>query len=134
MLFAFLLNPAMYSDPSMNSTDRRDAARHLKQYTTTFFSEQEDTNKCVREYASYNSAFSTMGLDEKSEYQGMRPCEYWSQFGHLDYPLLSQIALRIYEIPTSSAASERVWKVFSFIHSSRGSLAEPCEGQSRFET
>ena len=94
--------------------------------TKCFFGNQWKFNFCVFlekngpcHLADFNTCFSTMGLDEKSEYQGMKPSDYWSQFGLLDYPRLSQIALRIYQIPTSSAASERVWKVFSFIHSKR---------------
>jgi len=119
MLFGYLLNPAMYDDDSMSITDRRDAARQLREYTMAFFSDQQDQVNCVRQYVKYNDILATMGLGEKSEIQGMKPREYWSQFGHLEYPLLAQIALRTYQIPTSSAASERVWKVFSFIHSKR---------------
>ena len=33
------------------------------------------------------------------------------------YPLLKKIALKLYSIPNSSASSERVWSIFSFIHS-----------------
>ena len=35
------------------------------------------------------------------------------------YPFLAQIALRLFTIPTSSAAAERVWSIYSFIHSKR---------------
>jgi len=98
----------MYSNASMSSNDRRDAARQFKTYTMAFFSNTTDQLNCVKEYANYNNAFAVMGLEEKSEYQGMKAKEYWSQFGHMGYPLLSQIALRIFLIPTSSAASERV--------------------------
>ena len=37
----------------------------------------------------------------------------------MEFKLLGEIAVRIYSVPTSSASSERVWKVFSFIHSKR---------------
>jgi hypothetical protein len=32
---------------------------------------------------------------------------------------LGEIAVRLFTVPTSSAASERVWSIFSFIHSKR---------------
>lgn len=119
MLFSYMLNPSMFGDPTMGNNDRRDAIRKLKDYTVTFFSEVADQRACVNQIHSYNSNFALMGAEEKSDYQEMTPSAYWSTFGITDYPQLSQIALRIYQVPTSSAASERVWKAFSFIHSKR---------------
>lgn len=49
----------------------------------------------------------------------MPALSYWAILGEQQFPLLSKIALRLFTIPTSSAASERVWSVYSFIHSKR---------------
>jgi hypothetical protein len=37
----------------------------------------------------------------------------------IKYPYLAEIAIRIFSIPTSSAASERAWSTFSFIHNKK---------------
>jgi hypothetical protein len=78
-----------------------------------------DQIACVAQIGQFASDFATMGLNEKSDYKALEPHTYWAMFGRKDYPLLAQIALRIFQVPTSSAASERVWKAFSFIHSKR---------------
>jgi hypothetical protein len=119
MLFSYLLNPSMHGDPTMRQNDRLGAIRTLKNYTTTFFSEVDDQRACVNQIHEFNSSFAVMGLEEKRDYQDMTPASYWATFGLTQYPLLQQIALRVFQVPTSSAASERVWKVFSFIHSKR---------------
>ena len=49
----------------------------------------------------------------------MNPYHYWSVFAKLQFPLLSPIAIRLFMIPTSSAASERAWNIFSFIQNKR---------------
>ena len=35
------------------------------------------------------------------------------------YPKLRHIAMSLYTVPTSSAASERIWSIFDFIHCKR---------------
>ena len=53
------------------------------------------------------------------EHLGTINFEYWAVYGKTDYPLLSPIAIRIFSCPTSSASSERVWSVYSFIHTKK---------------
>ena len=55
----------------------------------------------------------------KEEFFSLSGLEYWCQYGKSEYPLLAKIALRLYLVPTSSAAAERVWSIDSFIHSKR---------------
>jgi hypothetical protein len=125
MLFAYLLNPAMATDPTMKSDDRRQAIRELKAYLVKFFADVNDQRKCHRELEAFTSSFATMGTEEKADYQAMNPKQFWAVFGNTTYPLLAQVALRVFQVPTSSAASERVWKVFSFIHSKRRNRLKP---------
>ena len=46
------------------------------------------------------------------------PLAWWTVCG-LDYPKLRHIAMSLYTVPTSSAASERIWSIFDFIHCKR---------------
>ena len=55
----------------------------------------------------------------KREIKKIVPYQFWSVYGRITYPLLGKIALRLYSIPTSSAASERAWSVFSMLHTKR---------------
>ncbi|KAE8896216.1 hypothetical protein PF005_g32364 [Phytophthora fragariae] len=53
--------------------------------------------------------------DEKEEYLKIRGLSYWAEYGIKDYPNLYRISLRVFAVPTSSAASERVWSIYSFL-------------------
>ena len=47
----------------------------------------------------------------------MKPFHFWADYGKHLFPFLSKVALRVLSIPTSSAASKRVWSIFAFNHS-----------------
>ncbi|KAE8913989.1 hypothetical protein PF005_g10661 [Phytophthora fragariae] len=57
--------------------------------------------------------------DEKEEYLKIRGLSYWAEYGIKDYPNLYRIAIRVFAVPTSSAASERVWSIYSFLMTKR---------------
>ena len=45
-----------------------------------------------------------------------KPVNWWNLMSGR-YPILSSVAIRILSIPATSAASERNWSTFGFIHS-----------------
>ncbi|KUF99046.1 hypothetical protein AM588_10010804 [Phytophthora nicotianae] len=47
------------------------------------------------------------------------PSSYWMMHGSKRFPLLSEIAEKLFTIPSSSAASERSWSIHDFIHTKR---------------
>ena len=49
----------------------------------------------------------------------MKTSVFWKVLLAQKFPILYKLASRLFSIPTSSAASERVWSVFDFIHSAR---------------
>jgi hypothetical protein len=57
--------------------------------------------------------------ERKKDIFGYNAISFWTLFGIKLYPNLAEIAIRMLTIPTSSASSERVWSIFSFIHSKR---------------
>ena len=44
---------------------------------------------------------------------------WWNTIGREKFPILFKVASRLFVIPTSSAASERIWSVYDFIHTKR---------------
>lgn len=57
--------------------------------------------------------------EHRAIYYKSSPLQWWTWDGADKYPLLAPIAQRLFVIPTSSAASERSWSIFKFIHSAR---------------
>ena len=57
-------------------------------------------------------------LDEFSQKEAdiEDPLTWWSIYGKEEFPNLSKIAIRVQQVPTSSAASERAWSIFARIH------------------
>jgi hypothetical protein len=53
---------------------------------------------------------------ERFKKKGYCPRSWWLLQGRNRYPNLYRIATRVLSVPTSSAASERVWIVFNLIH------------------
>eukprot|EP00644_Phytophthora_capsici_P003214 jgi/Phyca11/561647/estExt2_Genewise1.C_PHYCAscaffold_70578 len=49
----------------------------------------------------------------------MRGLTYWLHYGKNRFPLLAAIAIRVLQVPTSSAAAERVWSTYDFLWSKR---------------
>ena len=43
----------------------------------------------------------------------------WIVSGKAKFPVLGEVALRINQVPTSAAASERAWNLFDLIHTKR---------------
>ena len=44
---------------------------------------------------------------------------WWNTIGREKFPILFKVASRLFVVPTSSAASERIWSVYDFIHTKR---------------
>lgn len=116
MGFAYMLTPASNKPGSWDGNDKLDTKIQLKEYAALIY--QEDQLKdCQEEIEQYLSCWANMSPSTLEEFFGMSGRMYWSQFGADAYPLLQSIAMRMFNIPTSSASAERVWSIFSFIHS-----------------
>ena len=92
--------------------DRRETITQLKKFITVFFDIEEEKVLCTRELNTYltNFEFSQKEADIED------PLTWWSIYGKEEFPNLSKIAIRVQQVPTSSAASERAWSIFARIH------------------
>jgi hypothetical protein len=119
MSFAYLLSPRFHCGFE-NVQEKFDAVAKLKQYIGVYYeSNSDDRTTCLQELEKYLEQFAFLNENTKQEICEMDPKSYWGIFGRDAFPLLGSIAVRLFSIPTSSAASERVWKVFSSIHTKK---------------
>ena len=112
MGWSYLLNPSTEGGSGMVGNDRRETITQLKKFITVFFDIEEEKVLCTRELNTYltNFEFSQKEADIED------PLTWWSIYGKEEFPNLSKIAIRVQQVPTSSAASERAWSIFARIH------------------
>jgi hypothetical protein len=83
----------------------------------------------TREYASFASDCRRMKSANthtfKSMVDGDTPVlQFWRLYGH-EYPTLKRVALRVFSMTASSAASERNFSTMAFIHSKLRNALSP---------
>jgi len=119
MGFAYLLTPKYFYGEAMIGSDKLDTINQFYNYIphTCIFIKPCEIAETKLQFQKYLSQFSLMPVSKKADIFGMPALSYWAILGKQQFPLLSKIALRLFTIPISSAASERVWSVYSFIHS-----------------
>lgn len=79
----------------------------------------DDTQKAdstLQQMVRYVHEVETLRGDERLMVEGMKASEYWEIFGKQKFPLLYEVAKPINAMVCSSAASERTWNIFGFIH------------------
>lgn len=79
----------------------------------------DDAKTCVEELNAFLSMYPKRSVVELNEYNTLSGMQYWGQYGMTEFPLLVSIAVRVFTVPTSSAAAERVWSIFSYLHTKR---------------
>eukprot|EP00644_Phytophthora_capsici_P002673 jgi/Phyca11/105486/e_gw1.11.336.1 len=100
-------------------TDKIDTIKELVSLGGLLGYNLEKRNRLETEITTFLREKLGWSDEDQSIYYKSSPVD-WRKWDGLDkYPLLSRITIRIYTIPTSSAASERSWSIFKFVHSSR---------------
>lgn len=119
MGFAYMLTPSCAKKP-WAATDKLSTKKELKKYIDVFFhGNEESILKCKDEVESFLTLMGDLSADLEEEFFAMTGRQYWSQYGKQEFPYLAQIACRMYAVPTSSAAAERVWSIYAFIHTKK---------------
>ena len=118
MGFAHILSPKNCDfDESMVGTDRVDTIFQLRAFVAKYFEQLKEVEECNNQITGFLAFFALMTYNRKLEYLSRKPLHFWAVYGKHLFPLLSKVALRVLGTPTSSAASERFWSIFAFIHS-----------------
>jgi hypothetical protein len=119
MGFAYLLSPQSLKK-KWAANDKAATKGQLKQYISVFYEGNDEAiERCRGELDTYLTNMVNLPYVLEEEFLSLSGKQFWSQYGISDYPFLAKIALRLFTVPTSSAAAERVWSIYSFIHSKR---------------
>lgn len=121
MGFSYLLSPKSKAGADMPNSEKTDVIEKLKNYIGIYYPNTlVEGVQCVKELISFLKGWTITWSDPTVElYASMEPTDYWGLYGSKEFPLLATIAIRIFSCPTSSASSERVWSVYSFIHTKK---------------
>ena len=101
----------------MVGTDRIDTITQLRKYATIIFS-TESGDKFNQEFNGFLTRFTLLDTKTKKKCE-LAPLHYWLIYGRIDFPMLAELAIRVYNTPVSNAASERAWSSFDFIQTKR---------------
>lgn len=112
---AYMLVPKFASDGFYIDNDRMDILNHVKKFMSFRFPELAD--KAEEEMVQFVSKMSSLSDSSKETVFKMDSRSYWNIFGRHEFPCLFLCAKEINEMISSSAASERIWSIFRFIHS-----------------
>ena len=95
--------------------DREDTIEHVKKFVSQRFPEQRE--KAGEEVVQFMSEMSSLVGPRWENTMKMDARSYWNALGRHKFPSLYLCAQSVNEMITSSAASERVWSIYRFIHS-----------------
>ena len=109
-----------------------------------FLNDLYDNNRLLMHFILTKKAFSTNLDDVKEQIEEFvvamkspstkakefiagckSPMNYWHQVGSTQFPLLYKVARIVFSVPTSQAASERVWSIYDFILTKRRNRMSP---------
>ena len=112
MGFAYLLDPRQLGGRNMFGNDKENTLQELQSYMEKAHSDSVEVNNYLESWSYASDTFISAAMKNS-------PLLTWGYYFAEKFPKLYLLARRLFAIPTSSAASERVWSVFSFIHSKK---------------
>ncbi|KAF4149993.1 hAT family C-terminal dimerization region [Phytophthora infestans] len=115
---AYLLTPKSQT-MTWDATDKMDTTEQLRDYIPLFYTDPNLEKTCNDELSAYILLDLNSPSDLYEKYTKLPGLEYWVHCGRMMFPLLAPIAIKVLSVPTSSAAAERVWSVYSFLWSKR---------------
>lgn len=118
----FLFTPSMriaffldHSKKQVCSTDIIPAAVALAKKIGLVNETTEDV--LHRELKEFGLMRERWSAGEQVQQAKFDPLEWWTLASKTKFSMARKLALRVFSVPTSSAASERSWSIHSFIHS-----------------
>lgn len=78
--------------------------------------EPERADTALKEMVQYVQEMKNLSGDEQALIIGMSATNYWEIFGKDKFPVLYDCAKSLNAMICSSAAAERAWSIFGFIH------------------
>lgn len=110
-----MLTPKFSVDGVYVDHDKIDIVGHIKKIVAVV--DPIKASDVDGEFAMYVNMISNLPADKQQMIYQMDAKPYWKVFGKNEFPALYICANRVFDMVASSAASERVWSAFGFIHS-----------------
>lgn len=111
---SYMLTPKFAAEGFYVDDDKLDIIRHVNNFVSSRYPELGD--KAEEEMVAFASKMSSMEGTRRETMFKMDPKSYWNICGRHEYPTLWLCAKVVNEMICSSAASERVWSIYRFIH------------------
>jgi hypothetical protein len=121
MGYAYFFNPVNEGGLGMVGSDLDDTLDALDIYIEMMAHNEDHQVQLQRELDEFKAFVVQPGDKNRERFKkkGFCPRSWWLLQGRNNYPNLYRIATRVLSVPTSSAASERVWSVFNLIHTKK---------------
>lgn len=116
MSFSYLLNPHNEGGKNMIDNDLEVTILQLHEFCEQNLLSERNLN-ISGEITGFLQQFCDPSSSTIALLRRFTAGQWWAIFGHKQFPILSVLAKKLFAIPTSSAASERIWSTFDFIHS-----------------
>jgi hypothetical protein len=112
---SFMLTPKYAAEGFYVDDDKMEIIEHVNKFVSA--RNPELGNKAEEEMVEFMSQMSQLVGHRKESFFKMDSKSYWNLFGREKFPALYLAAKEVNEMICSSAASERVWSIYRFIHS-----------------
>ncbi|KAG5668743.1 hypothetical protein PVAND_016670 [Polypedilum vanderplanki] len=111
---AYMLTPKYCIDGFYIDNDKLEIIEHIRKIVEVLA--PNSAEKVDDEFAKFINMISNLSQNKKEMIYQMDPKAYWNAFGKSQFPTLYICANYVYDMVASSAAAERVWSSFGFIH------------------
>lgn len=110
---AYMLTPKFSLDGFFVDHDKLDIVDHIKKIVCSI----DNAKSCEVEsdFAKYINMLSSLPTNKKEMVFKMDVKSFWNIFGKNEFPALHICANHVFDMVSSSAASERIWSAFAFI-------------------
>lgn len=112
---SYMLTPKFSADGFYIDNDRLDIIDHVEKFTENRFPGFGFQAKL--EMMNFVAKMASLTVLQKEKYFEFNGKNFWSILGRHEFPVLYKSAHVVNEMTCSSAASERVWSIFRFVHS-----------------
>ncbi|ETV65719.1 hypothetical protein H257_17606 [Aphanomyces astaci] len=128
MGFAYFLDPTTRAGEGMFEDDLYDNAHLLQEFVLVKKQISSNVEAVRTELANFVDAMKNPS--DKAKFfieQCATPMTYWHQVGSTKFPILCAVSRIMFSVPTSQAASQRVWIIYDFILTKRRNRLSPAK-------
>jgi hypothetical protein len=119
MGIAFFLDPKSKGGVDMIDDDRIDTIDQLECFILSKKNISDDKEAVSNEIVAFIEFIENPSEKYRQIIEEKSVRYFWNVVGMQKFPVLKKVADVIFSIPTSQAASERIWSIFDFVHTKR---------------